>query len=84
MQEARSFPPGGDVEAIYQQLKRGMGHEHVNDDNVFTLINMAVRYGDEHIEQLLREWQAPCDPEPDNTPGLSPPTPGFNRQHTKR
>lgn len=67
---------------IYHQLKLGLGHERVNDENVFDLINMAVRYGDTQIEALLREWQSPCSD--DSEPALMPPARGFNRDNLKR
>ena len=47
---------------IYQQLKRGQGHQWVNDDNVFDLIKLAKNDGNRLIEVTLREWQAPCKP----------------------
>lgn len=49
-----------DIHAVYAQLKRGMGHELVNDDNIFTLIAMAKRYGDVTLEEELSEWQSDC------------------------
>lgn len=48
------------VEEIYAELRKGLGHEHVNDDNVFQLIDMAARDGHGILEQELREWQSPC------------------------
>lgn len=50
----------GDVEAIYRQLRKGLGHELVTDANVFALIDIARQRGDSLLEQELREWQSPC------------------------
>ncbi len=47
---------------IYQQLRRGQGHQWVNDDNVFELIEQARQDGNRLIEETLREWQSPCKP----------------------
>lgn len=49
-----------DIQSLYAKLKRGMGHELVNDDNVFTLIALAKRYGDVTLEEELSEWQSDC------------------------
>ncbi|RZI84886.1 MAG: hypothetical protein EOP38_07155 [Rubrivivax sp.] len=49
-----------DIQTIYAKLKKGLGHELVNDDNVFTLIALAKRYGDSLLETELREWQSDC------------------------
>jgi len=49
-----------DIHTVYAQLKRGRGHELVNDDNIFTLIAMAKRYGDVTLEEELSEWQSDC------------------------
>lgn len=46
--------------AIYHKLKKGVGHELVNDANVHELILMAAQYGDTLTETLLREWQSSC------------------------
>ena len=46
--------------AIYHKLKAGTGHELVNDGNVKELIAIAHGYGDDLVETLLREWEAPC------------------------
>lgn len=45
---------------IYHKLKLGTGRELVNDGNVQELIQIAHGYGDELVETLLREWEAPC------------------------
>jgi hypothetical protein len=75
--------PSEELREIYHRLKIGFGHELVNDDNVFALIDMAMRYGDKHIEQQLREWQAPCSDGSEGVPSIVPPTRGFNKNNTK-
>ena len=50
------------IDEIYAQLKRGLAHERVTDDNVFALIERADRDGHTVLAQELREWQAPCVP----------------------
>ena len=45
-----------DIHAVYARLKRGLGHELVNDDNIFSLIALAKRYGDVTLEEELSEW----------------------------
>ncbi|WP_119155503.1 hypothetical protein [Caldimonas tepidiphila] len=85
MQEIDQQPgPGSDLDEIYRQLKRGIGHEHVNDDNVFALIERAERDGNALIAQELREWQAPCRPDDRGLPSTVAPTRGFNRENAKR
>ncbi|HMN84003.1 MAG TPA: hypothetical protein PKA20_29300 [Burkholderiaceae bacterium] len=54
-----------DVTRIYGLLKRGLGHELVNDDNVKALIELARVDGHALIETELREWRNPCTPAPD-------------------
>jgi hypothetical protein len=49
-----------EIEDIYRQLVKGLGHEHVNDGNVFELIRRAEMDGHTVLAQELREWQAPC------------------------
>lgn len=58
---------------IYRKLKRGVGHELVNDDNVFALIKLAAQDGNALIEQELREWQSPCAGTPSHIPSTVPP-----------
>jgi len=72
-----------DLLEIYRQLKRGVGHEHVTDDNVFELIALAQRDGHTLLEQQLREWQAPCSDGSNGVPSTIAPTKGFNREHVK-
>ena len=77
---------GSDIDGIYRQLKKGLGRELVNDDNVFALIELASRDGQQVLEQELREWQAPCGTGPDTSPdGLHhlAPNPGFNKANVK-
>lgn len=75
--------PTDELKEIYHQLKLGMGREHVNDNNVQILIDMAARNGDAQLEQILREWQADCGPGGD-MPSAIPPTSGFNKENVKR
>jgi len=76
--------PNDELLAIYQELKTGRGHHRVTDDNVFQLAAIASHYGDRLIEQLLREWQAPCSDGSNGVPSTIAPTRGFNRDHAKR
>ena len=81
---AQDLPPISDeLLQIYQQLKTGTGHQRVTDGNVFALIELAQRYGDELIEKMLREWQAPCSDGSNGVPVTIAPTKGFNREHVK-
>ena len=72
-----------DVQHIYRQLKIGLGHELVNDGNVFALIDIAQRDGNKLIETALREWQAPCSDSDDGPRPTMAPTPGFNKMNVK-
>jgi len=83
MPQAKQPSMSDELLQIYQELKEGRGHARVNDDNVFALIAIAQRYGDPLIEQLLREWQAPCSDGSNGVPVTIAPTPGFNRQNVK-
>lgn len=76
--------PSEEINEIYRQLKLGVAHERVNDENVFTLIDLAVRRGDRQLEILLREWQSPCSDGSEGVPSVVPPTRGFNKEHAKR
>jgi hypothetical protein len=60
-----------------------MGHELVNDDNVFALIAIAQQDGHQLLETELREWQAPCSDSKDGPRSTIAPTPGFNKTHVK-
>lgn len=68
---------------ILRKLKRGLGHELVNDGNVFELIEMAKLDGLARLEQELREWQAPCSDGSNGVPTSVAPTKGFNRENVK-
>ena len=72
-----------DPQHIYRQLKLGLGHELVNDDNVFALIAIAKQDGHQVIETALREWQAPCSDSKDGPRPTMAPTPGFNKLNAK-
>lgn len=75
---------GADPTEIYRKLKRGLGHELVNDDNVFALMALARQDGHVQLERELREWQAPCSDGSEGVPSTIAPTRGFNREHVKR
>ena len=68
------------VEDIYRQLVKGLGHEHVNDQNVWALIRRAEQDGHTVLATELREWQSPCGTD---VPSTVAPTPGFNKEHVK-
>lgn len=80
MPDPNAAPRAQEIEDIYRALTRGLGHERVNDDNVFDLIRRAEQDGRVVLAQELREWQAPCSPD---APGTGAPTPGFNRENRK-
>lgn len=70
---------------IYEQLRKGLGHDRVNDDNVDELIRMAEQRGDQQLRELLREWSAPCGNDDEAArPSTIAPTPGFNRENARR
>ena len=71
-----------DPQHIYRQLKLGVAHELVNDQNVFELIALAERDGNRLLATELREWQAPCGTH-GREPGTLAPTRGFNRENVK-
>ena len=70
-----------DVEDVYRELVRGLGHEHVNDDNVDALIRRADADGHTVLATELREWQAACGRD---VPSTIAPSAGFNRDNAKR
>ncbi len=72
-----------DIAAIYRQLRKGLGHERVNDGNVFALIELAALNGHRQLETELREWQAPCSDGSEGVPSTIAPTRGFNRENAK-
>lgn len=84
MQNSPIPEPTDELKEIYRQLKIGMAHERVNDENVFALIDMAAKNGDTELEQLLREWQSPCSDDSEGVPSIVAPTPGFNKENAKR
>lgn len=71
-----------EIQHIYRQLTKGLGHELVNDDNVFALIDLAKHHGHELLARELKEWQAPCSI-PEDRPRTFIPTGGFNKEHVK-
>ena len=83
MQNPQAPELNEDTKEIYRQLKIGVGHEHVNDQNVFDLIALAVLDGNIPLEQQLREWQSPCSDVPAARPTIAVPTGGFNQQNVK-
>lgn len=54
-----------DLDDIYRALKRGVGRERVDDNNVDQLVQMAQEQGDAQLEYLLREWRSPCGEDAD-------------------
>ncbi len=68
---------------IYRQLKLGLGHELVTDENVFALIAIAHEDGNKLLEVQLREWQAPCSDSNDGPRPTMAPTAGFNKSNVK-
>ncbi len=46
------------IEDVYQQLLKGIGHEHVTEHNVFALIKRAEQDGHPVLVEELREWRA--------------------------
>lgn len=49
-----------DLDQVFDELKRGFGHEHVNDANVDALIARAHEAGRRLLEKELREWKSRC------------------------
>ena len=72
-----------DPQHIYRQLKLGLGHELVNDANVFDLIALAQKDGNQLLATELREWQAPCSDSDDGPRPTMAPTKGFNKDNVK-
>lgn len=70
------------IEEIYGLLRKGLGHERVNDDNVEALIRRAEADGRQVLATELREWQLPCGPG-SGVPSTIAPTRGFNRENVK-
>lgn len=79
---ARDPRQESDVDSVYQALRRGVGRERVNDDNVEALIRLAQTDGQAMLAEELREWQAPCGGT--ETPWASgAPRPTFNQANKK-
>ena len=72
-----------DPQHIYRQLKLGLGHELVNDQNVVELIDMARRDGHKLLEKELVEWKEPARSTDEGPPSTIAPTRGFNRENAK-
>ena len=72
-----------DPQHIYRQLKLGLGHELVNDQNVFELMALAQKDGTQMLATELREWQAPCSDSNDGPRPPMVPTRGFNKDNSK-
>jgi hypothetical protein len=72
-----------DPQHIYRQLKLGLGHELVNDTNVFELMALAQQDGNQLLATELREWQAPCSDSNDGPRPTMAPTRGFNKDNAK-
>lgn len=49
-----------DIDHVYRELRKGLGHELVTDDNVQALIERAEADGHQVLAEELREWQSPC------------------------
>lgn len=51
---------GDDLDSVYGQLVKGVGHEFVTDRNVDELARRAEQDGHPILATELREWKAPC------------------------
>ncbi len=49
-----------DLDSVYGQLVKGVGHEFVTDQNVDELARRAEEDGHPILATELREWKAPC------------------------
>ena len=72
-----------DTDSIFRLLRRGLGHELVNKDNVDDLIRLAIEHGHPLIEQELREWHTGCGSSA-GLPGTTAPNSGFSRPNNAR
>jgi hypothetical protein len=72
-----------DTDQVYQALRRGVGRELVNDDNVHALIRRAQAEGHPILAEELREWQAPCGGSATPMPPTGAPRPTFNQANKK-
>jgi len=80
MPDPNAAPRAQEIEDIYRDLTRGLGHERVDDGNVFDLIRRAEEDGRKVLAQELREWQSPCNPDATGTIAR---TPGVDRESRK-
>lgn len=49
-----------DLDSVYGQLVKGVGHEFVNERNADELARRAEQDGHPILATELREWKAPC------------------------
>ncbi len=49
-----------DLDSVYGQLVKGVGHEFVTESNVDELAARAEKDGHPILATELREWKAPC------------------------
>lgn len=49
-----------ETERIYRALRKGLGHELVNEHNVKALLARAEQDGHGILAEELREWSAGC------------------------
>ena len=52
---AQANPQNPNLDEIFDLLTRGLGHEHVNDDNVQALIDRAERGNAPQVAQQLQQ-----------------------------
>lgn len=64
-----------ETERIYRELRKGLGHELVNEDNVKALLHRAEQDGHGVLAEELREWAAGCGA-PRTAPGPGGPADG--------
>jgi hypothetical protein len=50
----------GETERIYRELRKGLGHELVTEQNVKALIARAQQDGHGILAEELREWASGC------------------------
>ncbi|UXH76240.1 hypothetical protein [Roseateles amylovorans] len=58
--DAPNLTADDDLDAIYQQLVKGVGRERVTDANAEALAQRAQQEGHTVLATELREWLAPC------------------------
>ncbi|OWQ46110.1 hypothetical protein CDL60_16010 [Roseateles noduli] len=49
-----------DLDSVYGQLVKGVGHEYVTEGNADELARRAEADGHPILATELREWKAPC------------------------